>query len=178
MKRYATFAICIGLVLSLSIAEMHAQQDGKDSPRVPRDSPQPVRPAGDGGNDPRRPAIDSRGTPVNAPVVTGNPDRVGRQRDLDRIDYNPQLRQRVIDLMPPGVDWRDSASRFRDNGQFIAALHASRNLDIPFRQLQDRMTGPNPMSLIDAIRDLKGYDQRDARREADKAQRQATATQR
>jgi hypothetical protein len=44
---------------------------------------------------------------------------------------------------------------FKNQGQFIAALHVSRNLNIPFDQLKARMTGSNPESLGKAIHELR-----------------------
>jgi hypothetical protein len=38
-------------------------------------------------------------------------------------------------------------SGFKNHGQFIAALHVSKNLNIPFDQLKAKMTSSLPMSL-------------------------------
>lgn len=60
-----------------------------------------------------------------------------------------------MSLLPDGTNLRTAASGFKNQGQFIAALHVSRNLGIPFNQLKARMTGPNPMPLGKAIQELR-----------------------
>jgi hypothetical protein len=48
-----------------------------------------------------------------------------------------------------------AAQGFRNQGQFIAALHVSKNVGIPFDQLKTEMTGSNHRSLGQAIETLK-----------------------
>jgi hypothetical protein len=45
-----------------------------------------------------------------------------------------------------------AAAGFKSEGQFIATLHASNNLGVPFDQLKSQMTGTNHMSLGAAIK--------------------------
>jgi hypothetical protein len=49
-----------------------------------------------------------------------------------------------------------ASAGFRNQGQFIAALNASKNQGIAFDQLQKAMTGEHPVSLGQAIEQLKG----------------------
>jgi hypothetical protein len=49
----------------------------------------------------------------------------------------------------------DAAKGFRNWGRFVAAVHASNNLDIPFRDLKARMTGDTPLSLGQAIQAIR-----------------------
>src|SRR5438094_878658 len=72
-----------------------------------------------------------------------------------RIERNAALRTKVEAMLPPGTDLKTAAMGFRNQGQFIAALHVYKNLGIPFDQLQAKMTGSNPMSLGQAIHALK-----------------------
>ena len=58
-------------------------------------------------------------------------------------------------LLPSGTTLDQAAAGFRNQGQFIAALHASQNLGIPFTQLKSEMTGTDHDTLGKAIRDLK-----------------------
>ena len=72
-----------------------------------------------------------------------------------KISAHPQQAARIQRMLPSGTTL-DTASRgFRNQGQFIAALHVSRNLNIPFADLKSRMTGPNAMSLGQAIHALR-----------------------
>lgn len=48
-----------------------------------------------------------------------------------------------------------AATGFKNQGQFMAALHVSHNLNIPFAQLKAEMTGADHDSLGQAIHDLK-----------------------
>ena len=50
---------------------------------------------------------------------------------------------------------QDAASGFKNQGQFIAALHVAHNLGIPFADLKSRMTGATPVSLGKAIQELR-----------------------
>jgi len=73
----------------------------------------------------------------------------------NRIASNPNLSARLQPLLPPNTTLQSAASGFKNQGQFIAALHVSHNLDIPFSQLKSDMTGPNRDSLGQAIHALR-----------------------
>ncbi len=73
----------------------------------------------------------------------------------NRIAQNPALAARLKPLLPAGTNLQTAASGFKNQGQFIAALHVSRNLHIPFDQLKAKMTGPDHESLGHAIQDLR-----------------------
>jgi hypothetical protein len=72
-----------------------------------------------------------------------------------KIARHPQLASRVRALLPAGLTLNRAAAGFKNQGQFIAALHVSRNLDIPFAQLKREMTGPHQRSLGQAIHALR-----------------------
>src|SRR6266516_1312988 len=98
-------------------------------------------------------------------------------------------------LLPPNTDLKTALSGFKNDGQFIAALHVSKNLGIPFDQLKATMlgttpqltattagstttgsttTGSKPMSLGQAIHTLQpSLSEKDAQKEADTAENQA-----
>lgn len=80
---------------------------------------------------------------------------------------NPKLEARLLALLPAGINIHDASQGFRNWGQFVAAVHVSNNLSIPFADLKTAMTGltsgttappANPMSLGQAIQALQGYD--------------------
>jgi len=58
-------------------------------------------------------------------------------------------------MLPSGMTLNTASRGFKNQGQFIAALHVSRNLHIPFVDLKRAMTGPNAMSLGQAIHTLR-----------------------
>ena len=92
-----------------------------------------------------------------------------------RIERNPALKSKIESMLPAGENLKTAASGFRNEGQFIAALHVSKNLGIPFDQLKAKMMGSNPpMSLGQAIHALKpNMSEKDVDKEADKAEKEA-----
>jgi hypothetical protein len=78
---------------------------------------------------------------------------------------NPKLEARLQTLLPAGTNIQDASQGFKNWGQFVAAVHVSNNLNIPFADLKTAMTGMapgttapalTPMSLGQAIQSLKG----------------------
>ena len=45
-----------------------------------------------------------------------------------RIERNPGLKSKIESLLPPNTDLKTALSGFKNDGQFIAALHVSKNL--------------------------------------------------
>ncbi len=68
---------------------------------------------------------------------------------------NPNLASRVQLLLPPGTSLEAAASGFKDEGQFIAALHVSHNLNIPFNELKADLSKSKYASLGRALHDLR-----------------------
>src|SRR5215471_3073233 len=101
----------------------------------------------------------------------------------DRVKNDPDFATRIQGLLPMGADLKAAESGFKNQGQFIAALHVSKNLNIPFDQLKAKMTGISttpgaastvPESLGKAIHDLKpSLPTSQANDEAKKAEQQA-----
>jgi hypothetical protein len=94
------------------------------------------------------------------------------------LERNPQLSSRLEQLLPSGMNLTDAAAGFRNRGQFIAALHVSKNLDLPFQDVKARMTGDNRMSLGEAVHDLRPDIAEDqAKAEAKRAEAQGKAAE-
>ncbi|HET9321669.1 MAG TPA: hypothetical protein VFO27_17890 [Bryobacteraceae bacterium] len=72
-----------------------------------------------------------------------------------RLASHPGLSARLQSLLPAGTDMQTAAAGFKNLGQFVAAVHVSHNLGIPFDQLKAKMTGTSPESLGRAIEDLR-----------------------
>jgi hypothetical protein len=47
-----------------------------------------------------------------------------------------QLASKLSSLLPPGTDLQTAAGGYKNLGQFVAAVHVSHNLGIPFAQLK------------------------------------------
>jgi hypothetical protein len=76
-------------------------------------------------------------------------------------------------LLPQGTNLDAAASGFKNIGQFVAAVHVSNNLNIPFDQLKAKML-TDRMSLGEAVHALKPDMNKDAANaEAKKAEGQA-----
>ena len=52
------------------------------------------------------------------------------------LTQNTQLSSKLSGLLPAGTDLQTAAAGFRNLGQFVAAVHVSHNLGIPFDQLK------------------------------------------
>jgi hypothetical protein len=79
------------------------------------------------------------------------------------------LQKRLGPLLPSGMSLTDAASGFKNLGQFIAALHVSHNIGIPFEDLKSEMMSGH--SLGKTIKELKP--EADSKAEANKANKQA-----
>ncbi len=71
-----------------------------------------------------------------------------------KIAAKPQLNGKVTALLPRGMTLEQASFGFKNQGQFIAALHVSRNLGIPFASLKSDMVDKH-LSLGQSIQDLK-----------------------
>jgi hypothetical protein len=105
--------------------------------------------------------IDAHGKPVEMKVANG-------------FDKNPYLASVVKPLVPPRSTLTQTAMGFKNERQFITALHLSRNLVIPFDQIKIRITGDHRMSLSDSLRDIRpSISKSMAKDEVKKAEQQA-----
>src|SRR3954471_24215181 len=89
----------------------------------------------------------------------------------ERLATQPQLSQRLQTMLPAGMTVDQAAAGFKNLGQFVAAVHVSKNLGIPFDQLKAQLTGSSAKSLGAAIHTLKP--DADAKGEAERAEAEA-----
>lgn len=96
----------------------------------------------------------------------------------EQISKNPQTVKNVQGLLPTGMTLEAASAGFKNRGQFIAALHVSKNLNIPFADLKTKMTGDNSESLGKSIHALKpGLTPEEVKSETKKAEKQAKDTE-
>lgn len=157
MRYSITLGIAM-LVVSVAGAPLLAQRGNGQGPvNKPQAQPHPAgKPAGTPGNPKgdrhtsttgtttSRTTNTTASTTTHTTVTTTTPTSV----------KNPALEQRLQALLP-GTNVSDAAKGFKNWGQFVAAVHVSHNLNIPFADLKTKMTGPQPMSLGQAIQALK-----------------------
>jgi len=122
-------------------------------------------------------------------VVNGHDAKSDWETKFDeRIQKDAALRSRIQALLPPGTDLKNAESGFKSHGQFIAALHVSKNLNIPFDQLKAKMIGvtatstgqqtnSTPISLGKTIHALRpDMPANQVNQEVQRAKKQAAAT--
>jgi hypothetical protein len=88
------------------------------------------------------------------------------------LPKNARLVERLQKLLPSGTDMKEAATGFRNQGQFVAAVHASSNLGVDFADLKTHMVDDG-LSLGQAIKTLKPG--ADAQTETTRATTQAQA---
>ncbi len=95
----------------------------------------------------------------------------GKKTVGELLSENRQLSSKLQALLPPGTNLQEAAKGFKNLGQFVATVHVSHNLDIPFDELRSKMTGPHSESLGKAIHALRP--DADAKAEGKKARKKA-----
>ena len=70
------------------------------------------------------------------------------------IVVKPALAAKLQPLLPSGLSVEAASAGFKNLGQFVAAVHVSKNLDVPFTALRTEMV-ENGRSLGSAIQTLK-----------------------
>src|SRR5262249_39367822 len=102
-----------------------------------------------------------------------HPDETHTQRKLDRIHDNTALKAKNASVLN-GMDLKTAVAGFKNDGQFMAAVNASKNLGIPFADLKAKMMGPPHQTLGQAIHDLKPTISEDAaKKDAEAAEKEA-----
>jgi hypothetical protein len=101
-----------------------------------------------------------------------NTNASGPKSASDLLSQNTKLASKLQSLLPAGTDLTAASSGFKNLGQFVAAVHVSHNLGIPFDQLKATMIGPPKESLGQAIHILKPA--ANSNTETKKATQQAT----
>ena len=71
-----------------------------------------------------------------------------------KISKNPQQLARLTGMLPDGMTIEQATTGFRNQGQFIAALNASKNQGVSFADLQTAMT-VDGLSLGQAVKQLR-----------------------
>jgi hypothetical protein len=119
----------------------------------------------------------ARGDRVQQPVVSSTTTRDApvvptAMLAPASLPSSPRLVAKIQSLLPPGMAADQAAFGFRTQMQFVSAVFAARNLDIPFGELKTRLL-THGMSLDQSIHALRP--KVDATAEADRALRQADA---
>jgi hypothetical protein len=173
MKRFIIFAFAMSFILYVSNVASYAQgKGGGHGPEI----------SGSHGPDAIHGKDADHGKSADHEKTATNKDSNKTGTWEDRIEQNDKLKAKLITLLG-SPDLKTAADGFKNEGQFIAALHVSKNLNISFDQLKAKMLGTAatsttaavaPESLGKAIHDLKPtLPETDVKKEADKAADQA-----
>jgi hypothetical protein len=73
---------------------------------------------------------------------------------LSMVPRNPKLVTRLQGMLPRGMTVQEAAIGFRSQGQFVAAVHVAKNLEIPFQVLKEKIVR-DQMGVAQAIRFLR-----------------------
>jgi len=172
MKRTSVFLTALAVVLYFGIAPAFAQRGGGHGGGPPSGV---AGGPGAAGGGPGTAGSTMGGTRGNAPTggSTMGSESVSHSSPTTLLSSNTKLastlQTRVGSLLPSGMNLTDAASGFKNLGQFIAAVHVSHNLGIPFEDLKSKMLSGD--SLGKAIKELKP--DANSKSEAKKADRQA-----
>lgn len=98
------------------------------------------------------PVADAQG---RGPKPAGTTGRAPQRTIAANIAKTPRLEARLKAMLPRGMTLEQASEGFRNQGQFIAALEASRSNNIDFVKLKAEMTGDDPLSLAQAVQKLK-----------------------
>lgn len=95
----------------------------------------------------------------------------GKKTPDELLTQNTKLASKLQSLLPAGINLQAAARGFKNLGLFVAAVHVSHNLGIPFDELKAKIVGG--ASLGKAIHTLKPEanaprESRKAKTEADK----------
>ena len=150
MRRLSIFVAVLATVLVMTETHAFAQRNYGGGSRV-RETPS-MRGRGRQNNERN---VDRRSDRSRARESKGTVYENGRKSYDDLLNRNERLSTRLQALLGDR-DLSESAAGFKNFGQFIAAAHVSKNLDIPFDRLKYEMTNPDsPKSLGKAIRQLR-----------------------
>jgi hypothetical protein len=100
-------------------------------------------------------AADSHSSAADNHSSAGSNSHSGAKTPDQLLSQNSKLSSKLQSLLPAGTNVQQAAQGFKNLGQFVAAVHVSHNLGIPFDQLKATMIGPPTQSLGQAIHTLK-----------------------
>ena len=99
-------------------------------------------------------SADARDKDRHAGTQTTTTTSSGPSALSTKISSNPEKLAQITPMLPDGMTLEQATAGFRNQGQFIAALNASKHQGVSFADLQKAMT-VDGLSLGQAVRKLK-----------------------
>lgn len=134
-------------------AMTHGPASTAHGPKTTAHPSKPVKPT-----SPATHGNSTKGTATGGTATTTTTTSTSPTRAQQLLAQNTKLRDKLLTRLPAGTNIDLAAAGFRNLGQFVAAVNVSNNLGLSFDALKARMTGPNPVSLGQAIQQVKGLD--------------------
>ena len=176
MKRAILFSTALAVLFCLSGLTLMAQGrgggmgggGGMGQPGGPGMGRGPM----DNGPMGRQPGMDTSGMERGRKGGTNETTMGSQKTPSELLTQNTKLSSKLQDLLPAGTNVQDAASGFKNLGEFVAAVHVSHNLNIPFDQLKGKMTSGD--SLGKALQTLNpNLSHKDVKSEVKKGKEQA-----
>jgi hypothetical protein len=177
MKRTILFSTALAVLFCLSGFPLMAQ--GRSGAGGPAGGPGAGQGQGPGmgqgqpGNGPtgREPTMGNPGMGGDTNTTT-NQTMGHVKTPTQLLMQNPKLSNQLQTMLPEGTNVQDAASGFNNLGEFVAAVHISQNLNIPFDQFKQKVT--NGDSLGKALQELNpSLNHKEVKSEVKKAKKQA-----
>lgn len=121
-------------------------------PKSPPKTPKTHPPKATGPKSTSATATPKHSKVPKAPTTAGT--GVTAQMPKSNVPKNPKLAARLQTMLPVGMTIDQAASGFKNQGQFIAALHVSQNLGLSFADLKTSMVDGG-FSLGQSIQHLR-----------------------
>jgi hypothetical protein len=156
----AGLALALAPVANAGAPDENGRGHAGPAPHAAAQSEAHGAPVGKSSHGPSKPKTShgkpSSSTPTNTSTTGGTTTGSTPPTSpiAQKIESHPQLASRLKAMLPAGMTLDQAALGFRNQGQFIAALHVSQNLGIPFPSLKTDMVDKH-MSLGQSIQALK-----------------------
>ena len=185
MKQRISFLILLAGSVSLAAMPALAQQGRGQGAGPPRASGAPGLQRVPAARGPGQAGAERTPDQARGPQTRGDRARTeapkngaavrGREmKGADLLAENTHLSSNLQRHLPEGTDLQEASAGFKNLGQFVAAVHVSKNLGVPFDELKGQVLGPADGSLGRAIHDLQpDLSPGTAKAEAKRAERQA-----
>jgi hypothetical protein len=136
-----------------SASTVHGSASTAHGPKTTAHPSKPAKPT-----SPTTHGNSGKGTATGGTATTTTTASTTPTRAQQLLAQNTKLRDKLLTRLPAGTNIDLAAAGFKNLGQFVAAVNVSNNLGLSFDDLKARMTGPNPVSLGQAIQQVKGLD--------------------
>jgi hypothetical protein len=175
-KRVGAMVAVLAISICLAGLPLFAQRGGGGGHGMGGGMGMGERPSGsfghEGTNSQPRMGGDQNGAMAGSRNPMGE-SKLGKNSPTDLLSQNTHLASNLQSLLPAGTNLQDAASGFKNLGLFVAAVHVSHNLGIPFDQLKSTMLS-NGDNLGKAIHTLNpNISKKEVKSDVKKANRQA-----